>query len=342
MPVYLKINLPFCLYLRDGLYKIVVPDLHATDPVIILLSKFRRPIEKIDYKTFWQAELVGRGELWNDPYGTFRRTTAVVVLPPSVITSDLNSYRQGFSDELEIIINSSVQAINRLLSVYRYVTNDTYMPYVKREDVTNTFQIGNCTINPDGTLSGNGREMGSETRLTNTRPDYDETIHTAINRLLTTVEAIPLYEEFMMSARSFLEHQSWRVAVIEVQTAFEVFVNETIRKYYLGRKPIRTVNEILQSNFKNLLRSHLPSVVGKSFNRGDTPYDRWNSNSYLLRNKVVHEGYNPTPNEAIEAVLGVEFALEYLIGRPKETFWPKRQPPTEVNEFFVSDEQAGT
>jgi hypothetical protein len=63
MLVYIKLKLPFCLYLKDDLYTVVVPELGVSDHVFIYLSKFRRDKEKIDYATFWGAEFVARGEL---------------------------------------------------------------------------------------------------------------------------------------------------------------------------------------------------------------------------------------------------------------------------------------
>jgi hypothetical protein len=43
----------------------------------------------------------------------------------------------------------------------------------------------------------------------------------------------------------------------------------------------------------------------------------------------------PSLEEALDAVLAVEHALDYLAGRPKEKSWLKMKPPTVVNEFFT-------
>jgi hypothetical protein len=158
--------------------------------------------------------------------------------------------------------------------------------------------------------------------------------------MLSTAELIPLFEEFMMSSRSLLEERNWRAASIEVQTAFEVFVSEAIRNFYTNQgMSSGNISRIMKCGFMNLTKTHLGKATGKRFTNGETNFDRWHNDTYLLRNSVVHEGLMPSQQDAYNAVLGVEYALEYLIARPKEKFWPKVQPPTHVNEFIVSNQE---
>jgi len=335
---YVKFKLPFCLYLKDGGYELVVPEFGVSDKTMIYLSKFRREQSKIDYVTGYGAERVGRGELWNDRSGIFRRTEVIVILPMSYVSFDIGTDLTTPTDRIQPVFEAAVTAINRLIAVYRYVTQDTYIPLIKTEEVINTFQIGNCTVNADGALIGTGRDMINDFRLTNTRTDYDDAAHLDIQAMLVSGAIIPLHEEYIMNARAFLEEGNWRMAAIEAQTGFEVLVAYKIRDYYssAGRSSSQ-INGILQSGFRNLISAHLPRATGKSFATGEPNYDQWYHDSYLLRNRVVHEGYSPKPQEAVDAVLGVECVLEYLIGRPKGKSWHKGKPPTVINEFFVAD-----
>ena len=45
--------------------------------------------------------------------------------------------------------------------------------------------------------------------------------------------------------------------------------------------------------------------------------------------------YMPSLEQAIDAVLAVEYALENLAGRPKEKSRLKMKPPTAANDFFT-------
>lgn len=337
MNAFIKLNLPFCLYLRDGTYKLVVPDINTLDPISVILSKFRREKEKIDYVSFWRAEQAERGELWNDKYGTFRRTSVVIIFPSSVV-QPLSEPEASYYEQLPSIIDAAVKIVNRLITVYRYVTRDTYIPIVQPDDINNVFTVGTCSLSPDGSIQGQGRQSGVDYKLINTIPDYDEATHKEIGNWFSTGELIPLYEEFMMSARSLLQDSNWRASVIEAQTAFEAFVSDRVRQYYLGQGlSTADVEKKMKCGFASLSTTHLTKAVGKKFDIGKANYDRWHKDTYLMRNRVVHDGYSPLPQEAIAAVLGVEYALEYLVGRPKEKFWSKAKPVTVVNEFFVPD-----
>ena len=116
MQIFIEIELPFCLYLRDGWYRVVVSDGDHMEPFHIHLSKFRREKEKIDYTTFYGAEKIGRGELWRDKHGTVRRTRALVVLPHSVLT--FNTRDAFWVQNAEKILEYSAKAINRLVEIY--------------------------------------------------------------------------------------------------------------------------------------------------------------------------------------------------------------------------------
>lgn len=336
MPTYIKFKLPFCLYLQDGMYSVRVPELGTDDPVLIELSKFRREKEKIDYVTFWRAELVGRAELWNDRNGVFRRSSAIIIFPLSIIPDDFDNVELRGRGDTELLIESTVKALNRLISIYRFVTGDTYIPILQATDIYNTFEFGRCIFSSDGSMSRHSRQAGFDNRLTNTRPDYDNTTEQEIRNLLAKSDPIPLFEEFMMNARSLLDERNWRASAIEIQTAFEIFVASHVRNYYTGRRTPKTaLDKIMKCGFMNLLTTHLNRATGKTFTRGQPHYDQWLNDTYLLRNKVVHEGYIPSQQEAYNAVIAVEQTLEYLLGRRPDKYWPQVQPPTQVSEFII-------
>lgn len=117
MQIFIELELPFCLYMKDDWYRVMVLNSDPVEPFHIRLRKFRREKEKIDYTTFYGAEQIGRGELWRDKHGTFRRTRALVVLPSSVLTF---KNRDAFwAENAGTICEYAVKAVNRL--VVRYI-----------------------------------------------------------------------------------------------------------------------------------------------------------------------------------------------------------------------------
>ena len=333
MQIFIELELPFCLYMKDDWYRVVVLDGAPAEPFHIHLSKFRRDKEKIEYTTFYGAEQIERGELWRDKHGTFRRNRALVVLPSSIRTF---KNRDAFwVENAETICEYAVKAVNCLVEVYRYVTQDYYIPFVNQEEVANVFYVGLGTLT-DGEIEVHYRnQMGYDARLTNTLPDYPHETCIEIQRMLDGKEQIPLYEELVMRARGLFEEGNARMSVVEIQTAFEVFAIGAVAVYYNKPENISKIKDVSKLDFASVSKIHLGRAIGKRFEPGQYNYDRWHSDTYLLRNKVVHQGYVPSLKEALDAVLAVENALDYLAGRPKEKSWLKMKPPTVVNEFFT-------
>ena len=177
--------------------------------------------------------------------------------------------------------------------------------------------------------------MGYEVRLTNTLPNYPDETCIEIQRMLDSKETVPLYEELIMRARGLFEERNARMSVIEVQTAFEIFARGTVSIYYSQPENVGKIKDVSKLDFASIAKDHLGVATGKRFKPGQSDYDKWHSDTYLLRNRVVHHGYMPSLDEALDAVLAVEYALEYLTGRPKEKSWLKMKPHTVVNEFFT-------
>ncbi|MBM7846283.1 hypothetical protein [Herpetosiphon giganteus] len=331
-------QLPFCLYLEDAWYTILVPELSNSETIEVKLTKFRRPKEKIDYKSFWGAEHVGRGELWNDKNGTFRRTEFVILFPPSIIVLGQSLQNSYFGDDVDRIIDCTVTVLNRLIRIYRYVTQDTYIPFIDKTEIWNSFSYGVVSRSSEGQLQGNIRNAGYDVNLVNTIQEYDHNIHHQISQMLITEDKIPLYEELLISARYYLSISNWRMACVEIQTCFEVFVSEIVREYYVKKgKTLNQITNILDCGLKNLIKDHMNKVLSKQFDTNNPIYNDWLNKTYNIRNKIVHEGYQVAYEEAIESILAVEESLEYLIQRPKQKSWTKGRPIVNVNEFIVPD-----
>lgn len=160
MHAFIEFQLPFCLYLKREAYRLYLPEEDTTsEPFVLLLNKHHRQPEEIDFESMWGAEKIAKGELWQDKHGIFRRSIVRVILPRSIPLSsnpacidknaaDTDPYFEIFPhSDLALIENISLAAINRLLDVYRFVTQDVYIPKnIRMEDISNTFYVGVCTV----------------------------------------------------------------------------------------------------------------------------------------------------------------------------------------------------
>lgn len=104
-------------------------------------------------------------------------------------------------------------------------------------------------------------------------------------------------------AYRFLHYGELRQAVINAQTGIEGFASALYRLLCDQKKSPRG-EKAKRPPFMRLIKRELPCLLGCSWEIADpgSVVGRWYQNSYQCRNRVVHEGYLPTPPEACEAV----------------------------------------
>jgi hypothetical protein len=118
----------------------------------------------------------------------------------------------------------------------------------------------------------------------------------------------PFFPAFEMSAaahRSFFAGRL-RHAVLESGTGIELLIYAAVREVaFESGKPLKKVEDILSAGFKNLVIDHFAphfSFSSDLDNRADS-LGRWWQDGYDLRNRVVHEGHQPTKSEVECALL---------------------------------------
>jgi hypothetical protein len=124
-----------------------------------------------------------------------------------------------------------------------------------------------------------------------------------------------LLGEALVETRRALGRGRAAHAVIEAETAFEVLVGALVRELVaLDRLPTSRVEGIRNAGLKNVLVDHLPQLSGLhvDLEDRDNVFGAWWTNAYLLRNRVVHEGYRPTLPEAWEAANYVKAVVDHV------------------------------
>jgi hypothetical protein len=111
---------------------------------------------------------------------------------------------------------------------------------------------------------------------------------------------------FMLSARRSLADGLYEQAIVQAQTCIEMIINVIIREVApLRGKAPQKVKDILTASFRNRVVDHIGKLTGVTVDLKDisTPVGNWWDKTYLMRNRVVHEGYRPTASDANSAVM---------------------------------------
>jgi len=253
--------------------------------------------------------------------GGFSELRAYTEITIFIVISEFNN---KISDTFK---DRAFQTLNHFLDVYRIITQD---PYVYRIDDELDIYLVDYSIgavpqeyqnSPAATILKHindvefPREIGKERELKirlNTLEDlFPGKVlekHYLENLLQLTREhyEIPLHYELILNAQAELKRRNYHVAILEAETAFEVYIANVLVEVSVatGRNKGEVLKEMEYpgklSSVKSRLRE-LDSAINKHrkaqklpqslpFYSGTT-YTDWNNSLYLLRNKIVHEGW---------------------------------------------------
>ena len=202
------------------------------------------------------------------------------------------------------------RVINRLLEVYRFTTEEFFVDAMPKNEL---WPRDVFTVNDAGGLSPDISHIQTF--------GYGITIARKANipararTLLSSGKELPIFEVLFLNARREELLENYRVAVMEVETAFEVLVDEAVARFYRGQGLKESeIRNKLEAGLMNLLKDHVPKSCGKPFL--DTPeYTDWKQYLYDLRNAVVHDGASINAEEAKKAIEVGEKSLLWLAQR---------------------------
>lgn len=118
--------------------------------------------------------------------------------------------------------------------------------------------------------------------------------------------------DFMVATRGALARGQNAQAVIDATRSIELLVNQVIlitgpkkdpKRYAAQRLPT-----LMDAPFKSRLLDHYAKLLGATVDLAseNEHVGRWWNRCYLLRNRIVHEGYRPADDEAAKAVSAAE------------------------------------
>ena len=149
--------------------------------------------------------------------------------------------------------------------------------------------------------------------------------------MLTKGTTIPTYASLMLDSQNSIRFGKFPLAVVEAQTAFESFFYAFVRHELLKKglmtstlraeldKPTPLKQKILKNpaGGKDLDKleffSSLVTTPPRSFANGIAEHDNWFQKTYLVRNKVIHQGkIDVTQKEAEDAFKAAEDSFAFF------------------------------
>jgi tetratricopeptide (TPR) repeat protein len=124
--------------------------------------------------------------------------------------------------------------------------------------------------------------------------------------------------EFLFAARRSLEMGRLTHAVLETGTAVELLVSGVVRavglrKQWTAQKLENVLGDTM--GFRNRFVDHFARALGVVVDQaasGADPVNNWLRVAYPLRNKIVHSGYQPTNEEAVQALVLASALMDYV------------------------------
>ena len=268
-------------------------------------------------------------EIAHDVFGFAGRTQFHVVLSDVVNTTGAN-WKHDFCTRDREFVASALQAVNRLLAVYRdqdvnrIGVRSFHVIELVRGDISDiSLVIVDDDLNPrnDPTVTFPGYHSTGIGEAAAREPSVIDAIRTN----LASGTEIPIERELLTSAQNHLYRRQLRMVPVEANTAFESYAFSALK-----RASPTTALPDSSDVYKKL--TELESVFANAASSKAQPFSawfdsatpgwkglrsaelkQWHTNCYELRNKVIHRGYNAvTYTEAEESIKHTNAAIAMI------------------------------
>lgn len=313
---------PYCFHLPDDNYKVSLLRGGQKINYQVMVAERRRNINRGGLLPGAQDV-----EKFADRRGIYYYSALLVYIP---LSSDTVRAHQGIDNLWRHVERNhptyreqAVEATNRLIGIYRYVTGECHVRQLTGHDVWFDYSLALISVNKP-----------SESYF---MPVYD--LHDIVAKLPSIPDAVtrdirekagtdfrtPLAEELMLNAYDWLDQGNYRMAVIEAETAFETAILSFLHEHYQDRPSVREQIDELTSFGrlinKDIVKNALASK-GRDFSEGSSYRVEWDKSVWQVRGDLVHGRLeDATPGEASKAIQVVEKTLEYLLGRRPTNPW---------------------
>lgn len=279
-------DLPFMINLPDDAYEIKTDDTSVT----IYLNRTRSPPDMpgLPRGVQFPPDAYVKG----DKLGRFNYTKIKIAFHYEIFIKPGIIYQ-------DYLLAKSVDIVNNILEVCRGVKGDHYI----RINDSDIFSHELTYLNPEGkVIPGGASAIGGQIEI-GMGGSYEPTQKevSTIKTILSTNTILPLFQSLLFDAYDSHFYRNYRTAIVELGTAFEVFIYGFIRTGYLRLgKTRQEIENIVKAPFKNLLCDHIRILTGNEL-CNTNEYKAWNTLAYEKRNEIVHRGGTATDVDSSKA-----------------------------------------
>ena len=235
----------------------------------------------------------------------FFRYTEVAVLMAHERTNVMDSNFWGN------IMDRSLNAINRLIEVYRYMTGDYYVERLTKEDINVVRKHGEMEIYLNNEKITQPWEMYP--KLVPFIEVKNGDVHRKLKEFLVKDIQIPIVDHLLLNAKDFLQKENYKMAIIESVTALEPTVEDFVKNKLSSMK---ISNNKIDGFMEKVTLSPRVGVMLKLFvdpNQFKHTIIDEISSTIKIRNKIVHEErIRVDKGEAEKAVKNIENLINFL------------------------------
>jgi len=307
---------PYRIYIPDRFFKVKLESFSAQVKAV--------PLPTTSHSNASQAH-GANVEIIHDIFGFAGRTQFYTLLDSQPIDIYQQNWEINLSEKDHFMVDLSLQAVNRLLAVYRdrdinqIGIKSFHVIELVRGDLSNIeLVVVDEELNQmsDFAVIWPGyRTMGFGQSITRT-----QSVILEFEDYLNSNTSIPIERELISSAQNHLWRGQYRLSPVEANTAFEAFALSALQKI----DPTTTIPDTSEMITKlEALYSALATIAknnsklfpnwfsGQGWKGLINPeLKQWHFNCYILRNKIIHRGYNSVQMD--EAKLAVESVINAM------------------------------
>ena len=114
--------------------------------------------------------------------------------------------------------------------------------------------------------------------------------------------AIPIWRKLLSNSKKHQLQKDFRAELVELESAFEVFISEFPRRSLRSKLREETINWVLKRSTEEVLKVGFTELTGSPLSKLEPEaYVRWQRNVKELRDSVVHRGAFVSDEQAREA-----------------------------------------
>ena len=211
------------------------------------------------------------------------------------------------------IIRTAVGHVNQFLEIYRASLGYYWIRTVSPSEVVYFMRT---TVPKSGENYHHG-VMYPGSALTPGTSTISEESHDIIEARLNTEHEIPITISLRLDAQDKLDLGEYRLAVITAGTMFEAFLKDGLKELMAAEgMSDEEIESVFVDNgdytsISTLAKVTVPKALHFDFEE-TVEFESWDEKTREMRNRVVHEGYIPSEDEARAAFEAADTALEFL------------------------------